>query len=110
VSAGRVWPGVALYYVVLGFNLAVTAWIREWALLALGGLLHAVIVVTIRLTRQTPGKVPGRSVRECSGYERPCLADVGGGELRDAAAPRRPHALSTGPYARAPLPLQPRVR
>ena len=60
VSAGRVWPGVALYYVVLGFNLAVTAWIREWALLALGGLLHAVIVVTIRLTRQTPGKVPGR--------------------------------------------------
>src|SRR5207244_4191879 len=25
-SAGRVWPGVALYYVVLGFNLAVTAW------------------------------------------------------------------------------------
>jgi len=55
-----VWPGVALYYVVLGFNLAVTAWIREWALLALGGLLHAVIVVTIRLTRQTPGKVPGR--------------------------------------------------
>ena len=60
MSAGRVWPGVALYYVVLGFNLAVTAWIREWALLALGGLLHAVIVVTIRLTRQTPGKVPGR--------------------------------------------------
>src|SRR5205809_1050356 len=37
-------------------------------------------------------------------------ADVGGGELRDAAAPRRPHALPTGPDARAPLPLQPRVR
>ena len=56
-SAGRVWPGVALYYVVLGFNLAVTAWIGEWGLLALGGLLHAIIAVTIRLTRQTRGKI-----------------------------------------------------
>src|SRR5437660_1984663 len=45
----RVWPGVALYYVVLGFNLAMTAWIREWVLLAVGGVLHAVIVVTVRL-------------------------------------------------------------
>jgi len=55
----RVWPGVALYYVVLGFNLAMTAWIREWVLLAVGGVLHAVIVVTVRLTRQKPGKVLG---------------------------------------------------
>ena len=63
----RVWPGVALYYVVLGFNLAVTAWIREWVLLAIGGALHAVIVVTVRLTRRKPGKVPGlesRGVRQ----------------------------------------------
>src|SRR5437867_10557336 len=59
VSAGRVWPGVALYYVVLGFNLAVTAWIGEWGLLALGGLLHAIIAVTIRLTRQTQEKTLG---------------------------------------------------
>src|SRR3989441_11235238 len=58
-SAGRVWPGVALYYVVLGFNLAVTAWIGEWGLLALGGLLHAIIAVTIRLTRQTQEKTLG---------------------------------------------------
>ena len=56
---GRVWPGVALYYVVLGFNLAVTAWIGEWVLLAVGGVLHAVIVVTVRVTRQKPGKVLG---------------------------------------------------
>ena len=55
----RVWPGVALYYVVLGFNLAMTAWIREWVLLAVGGVLHAVIVVTVRLTRQKPGKILG---------------------------------------------------
>jgi putative membrane protein len=55
VSDGRVWPGVALYYVVLGFNLAVTAWIREWALLALGGALHALIAVTVRRMRGKPG-------------------------------------------------------
>jgi putative membrane protein len=68
VSAGRAWPGVALYYLVLGFNLAVTAWIREWALLALGGLLHAAIAVTIRLTRQRSGNV--------SGVERPGVQQV----------------------------------
>src|SRR2546425_9968377 len=59
VTRGSLWPGVALYYVVLGFNLAVTAWIGEWMLLAVGGGLHAVIVVTGRLTRQKPGKVLG---------------------------------------------------
>src|SRR6059058_3572594 len=55
VFGGRVWPGVALYYGVLGFNLAVTAWLREWVLLALGGALHALIAVTVRLTREKPG-------------------------------------------------------
>src|SRR3989441_8760742 len=29
---GRPWPGVGLYYGVLAFNLAVTAWIGEWKL------------------------------------------------------------------------------
>src|SRR5256886_13348702 len=56
----RVWPGVALYYVVLGFNLAMTAWIREWVLLAVGGGLHAGSVVTGRLTRPKPRQVLGR--------------------------------------------------
>jgi len=46
-ASGRVWPGVALYYVVLGFNLAVTAWIGEWALAGVGLALHAAITVTI---------------------------------------------------------------
>jgi len=59
VFGGRVWPGVALYYGVLGFNLAVTAWLREWVLLALGGALHALIAVTVRLTREKPGTLPG---------------------------------------------------
>jgi len=34
-------PGAALYYGVLAFNLAITAWIGEWALLAGGLVLHA---------------------------------------------------------------------
>jgi uncharacterized membrane protein len=33
-------PGVALYYAVLLFNLAITAWIAEWGLLAVGILIH----------------------------------------------------------------------
>jgi putative membrane protein len=37
----RVWPGVGLYYAVLAFNLAVTAWIGEPVLLAAGTAVHA---------------------------------------------------------------------
>jgi uncharacterized membrane protein len=59
ITGRRVWPGVALYYGVLGFNLVVTAWIREWALLAVGAVLHALIAVTVRLARQKPGRAPG---------------------------------------------------
>jgi putative membrane protein len=36
-------PGVALYYAVLGFNLAMTVWIGEWWLLAVGALVHAAV-------------------------------------------------------------------
>jgi uncharacterized membrane protein len=39
----RRWPGIALYYAVLGFNLAVTAWIGEWRLLVAGLGLHAAV-------------------------------------------------------------------
>ena len=56
---GRVWPGVALYYVVLGFNLAVTAWIGEWTLVASGSALHAAIAVAIRCLHRLPGRAPG---------------------------------------------------
>ena len=44
---GRVLPGIALYYCVLGVNLAVTAWIGEWALLLSGGALHAVVAAVL---------------------------------------------------------------
>jgi putative membrane protein len=37
-----VWPGIALYYAVLAFNLVVTGWIGEWLLLGLGAAIHAV--------------------------------------------------------------------
>jgi hypothetical protein len=39
---GRVWPGVALYYAVLLFNLAVAAFIGEWVLVAVGTAIHTV--------------------------------------------------------------------
>lgn len=64
--AGRIWPGVALYYLVLGFNLAVTAWIGEWLLAAVGVALHAAIALTIRYVRPEPGAAPdleGRGVQ-----------------------------------------------
>src|SRR5262249_51327354 len=38
----RLAGGVMLYYGVLLFNLAITAWIGEWGLLAAGILVHAV--------------------------------------------------------------------
>jgi uncharacterized membrane protein len=34
------WPGVGLYCGVLGFSLAMTLWIGEWGLLAVGILVH----------------------------------------------------------------------
>jgi len=55
VTGGRLWPGVALYYLVLGFNLAVTAWIGEWTLVAVGLALHAAIAATFRYLRGAAG-------------------------------------------------------
>ena len=49
---GRAWPGVALYYGVLAFNLVMTAWIGEWMLAVLGFALHvALAVACVRFTR-----------------------------------------------------------
>ena len=46
--------GIALYYAVLGFNLAVTAWIGEWVLLACGAFLHAVVASMLWAVRRRP--------------------------------------------------------
>jgi uncharacterized membrane protein len=45
--AGRLGAGIALYYAVLGFSLAVTAWIGEWGSLAVGVVLHAVVTIAL---------------------------------------------------------------
>jgi putative membrane protein len=52
-------PGVALYYAVLGFNLAVTAWLGEWTLLAIGAALHASAALVLCRVRQRSGALLG---------------------------------------------------
>jgi uncharacterized membrane protein len=43
----QVWPGIALYYAVLAFNLVVTGWIGEWLLLGVGIAVHAVTALLL---------------------------------------------------------------
>ncbi|HET7341229.1 MAG TPA: carotenoid biosynthesis protein [Methylomirabilota bacterium] len=52
---GSCWPGIALYYAVFAFNLAVTGWIGEWRLLVVGAGLHAVLAATLWTLSQRPG-------------------------------------------------------
>jgi uncharacterized membrane protein len=62
----RVWPGVALYYGVLGFNLAVTMWIDEWLMAGVGAALHVAIAAAVwRIQRAmtTEGVPVNRGVR-----------------------------------------------
>ena len=63
--ARRPWLGVALYYAVLGFNLAVTAWIGEWPLLVIGTALHVLVAIGLKGFRsQRATAVSGVSERE----------------------------------------------
>jgi putative membrane protein len=48
--AGRTAGGIALYYAVVSFNVAVTAWIGEWRLLVAGLGLHGVMAVALAAT------------------------------------------------------------
>ena len=53
---GRPWPGLALYYAVLAFNLIVTIWIDEWVLAAAGIALHALVGAALVVRgRRDPG-------------------------------------------------------
>ena len=62
--------GIGLYYVVLGFNLAVTGWIGEWALLGAGILVHvAVILILYRLRAVSVAR--GWAAARHSGAHRP---------------------------------------
>ena len=52
---GRPATGIALYYAVLGFNLAVAGWIAEWWVLAAGLALHVALAgVLWMMARRTP--------------------------------------------------------
>jgi uncharacterized membrane protein len=56
---GRVQAGIALYYAVFVFNLAVTGWIGEWKLAAVGLALHALMALAIV---SVAWRAPARSV------------------------------------------------
>jgi hypothetical protein len=53
----RVWPGIALYYAVLAFNLLVTGWIGEWLLVVVGAAVHTVAAAILWSVAQRPTAV-----------------------------------------------------
>jgi len=58
-SGRRAWPGVALYYGVLGFNLAMTIWINELLLAGIGATIHVVAALTVWSMHRKPGLTLG---------------------------------------------------
>jgi putative membrane protein len=54
-GGGRIGAGIALYYAVLAFNLAVTAWIGEWTLVVIGVVLHAAMGVALAAVARRVG-------------------------------------------------------
>lgn len=63
----RPWPGLALYYGVLAFNLSVTAWIGEWILAATGLAVHVVLAVAAWLRAIRSAWPPPTFLGEVSG-------------------------------------------
>ena len=66
-EGGRVGAGIALYYAVFVFNLAVTGWIGEWKLAAVGFALHALMALPIAAVAS---RAPRRSVLDARRVER----------------------------------------
>lgn len=55
--------GIALYYLVLAVNLAVTVWIGEWLMAAAGIVVHsAVLLLLYNVNRAALGRWPGERV------------------------------------------------
>ena len=54
-SGRRIWPGVALYYAVLGFNLTMTIQIGELLLALIGATIHVVVAVSVWSLHRKPG-------------------------------------------------------
>ncbi|MBI4592782.1 MAG: carotenoid biosynthesis protein [Candidatus Rokubacteria bacterium] len=75
----RPWPGVALYYGVLGFNLVMTAWIGEWPLFAAGLALHGLLGTGLWMVHRA-----GESTRSSGGV---AAAILGGGIGRGVKPP-----------------------
>jgi putative membrane protein len=68
------WPGVGLYYGVLVFNLALTAWIGEPWLLGAGILVHVsafLVLYVVSMWAAAPGCAGGHTVRSASGAAGP---------------------------------------
>ena len=63
----RLGAGIALYYAVLGFNLAMTGWIGEWRMLGVGLALHTVLACALALIAR---RAPALSVLETGGMQR----------------------------------------
>ncbi len=56
-ASGRFpWPGIALYYAVFAFNLAVTAWIGEWVLVMAGTTVHLATALVLWSVSQRPAQ------------------------------------------------------
>jgi len=55
-SGRQPWPGIALYYAVFGFNLAVTAWIAEWKLLVASTTVHLATALLLWSVSQRPAE------------------------------------------------------
>src|SRR5262247_2896868 len=53
-SGRRIWPGVALYYAVLGFNLTMTMHIGELLLAVIGATIHLAVAVSIWSLHRKP--------------------------------------------------------
>jgi uncharacterized membrane protein len=64
-ASGRVvLGGVALYYVVLGFNLAMTVWIGEVVLAVIGAAIHVVVASIVWSLHRKPSTALGPERRE----------------------------------------------
>jgi len=67
VTGRRPGPGVALYYAVLGFNLAMTVWIGEWFLAAIGSVWHALLGLALWMVSRREGAAATVAAREIRG-------------------------------------------
>src|SRR5213593_150370 len=80
-SGRRIWPGVALYYAVLGFNLTMTVQIGELLLAAIGATIHVVVALSVWSIHRKPGADVRPQSQGFNAYELACFTDVGCGVL-----------------------------